>query len=351
MNYFILNNNFHMNDAIRHIRKHSIIDVCFICIPHAIDKSKIIKSGIPTIFFDSPLTKRMGTLNIFSLLRVIYDLRCKLHPNADDKIFFYTEYELLNHAVIKRFKYFGATTILIEENGLASYAINKMASSSSRKNLILSRPKWLLPTIIFSGVKADCVISDREVFPLLKDSYIDKIAYYSNIKVNRKIPVFLVRSDEESVAKKNLEFSGSALFLSQDLYNFYMTKNEYFEYLEKVIYHLKKELGYNEIIFKLHPREVGNEIEREVKERFSELKFINSKDPVEDVIDNLKPSLIVSFASSALIPLSRQGWKVLFTISYTNIECSPILKEIQKSIKQFNDNDIEDKCLLSLFDL
>ena len=71
MYFFLINNNFHFDDAMWHIESKKIpVDLLhFICVPHTLDMNRIKESGYNYTVILSPLTKSLGCINIFSLFR------------------------------------------------------------------------------------------------------------------------------------------------------------------------------------------------------------------------------------------------------------------------------------------
>lgn len=334
MFFFLINNNFHFDDALLHIEnEHIPVDlVHFICIPHTLDMNRIKSYGYNYSLIVSPLIELQGFINVFSLFRtrlLVNDLCSRVC--VSDTLFLYTEYELLNQLVIKKFHKLGANVFMIEENGLASYAVNKMASKSQSRLLVLNDIKFLLPAIVWGCTSSRMVESDGNVFPIGDDKALSGIIYYANVTVERNVKQVFI----EKRIKKDIKVGGDALYLNQDLYNFYMSKSDFLSYLDLVIAELLCE--FSTVKFKFHPREVGTNIVTELMERYPDVDFIADNVPIEHYINSLKPKLIVSFNSSALINLRWQGWDVNFTFTkWPGYISSPMLLAIASSIDEMN---------------
>ncbi|MFM5213312.1 polysialyltransferase family glycosyltransferase [Aeromonas hydrophila] len=331
MNYFLINNNFHLQDVIERIQHFSLNDVCLICVPHRLDMSAVDSSRIKYEIFESPLTHRGGCFNIFKILSVKNKVSNGLTPTHSDELYIYTEYELLNHFIVKHFKCAGAKVSLIEENGLATYALNKVATRSNLHSFVLKRPKYFLPALIFSDVSVQCYVSGRELFPILQDNWFDTVIYYSPISCNRGFIPTIESWKNNNVICDAATLAEKVLFLSQDLYNFYMSLDEYFDYLDKV--HDDVLSKYKFIYFKFHPREMGGEAEKKVRSRYPHFLYIDNDTPIEAFINEISPDLTVSFFSSSLINLSRSGWRVCFTLSkWSGIRNNELLCAINDSL-------------------
>ncbi|WP_434341254.1 polysialyltransferase family glycosyltransferase [Motilimonas cestriensis] len=351
MIYFVINNNFHFIDALNHVRSLDRKDVVFICIPHTLDMTVVKESGWSSIVFESPLVKRGGCFNVFHMLKIKRRINNELTFKVNDAVFFYTEFELLNQYILKRASRNNSSCTLVEENGLATYAVNKLATPENLTRYVFERPRHIFFLLFFSLLKAMCVKTKSEILPVMEDLIISDVVYYQNVKVNRDVKVKIVKYNagpkKNSAIKKN---ESESLYLSQDVYNFFMSIPEYLDHLDFVFREILKD--FDVINFKFHPREVGTAIEDEIKKRFPFLHIISDNRPVEMLISDLSPALLVSFSSSALVPLKRQGWKVLFTMPYwKGHENDRLLIALAESMVEISQEPLyEIKTLKNIFD-
>jgi hypothetical protein len=333
MIFFLINNNFHLGDVLARVENFKLKDVTIICVPHSLDLKKVSETGLPFIVFKSPLTEKYGCLQPQKFINSLNQIKKNLKPCRNDDIYIYTEYELLNHCVVREFLKKKATIRLIEENGLATYALNKVAHGCNLRSLILCRPKLFLANVFYCGFLTKCYVSGQEVFPVLPDRVFRESIYYSHVSSRREFNVVVEEWKNNKLIQTPSCKNNCVLFLSQDVYNFYMTVDEYVSYLDNVNDSILSKYG--KIMFKFHPREVGTKIESIVKERYPHYIFIGSSSPVEELVDDLNPGLVVSFFSSSLINLHRIGWNVMFTLSkWDGLKRNQFLMAIKESLDE-----------------
>tara|TARA_R110000850_G_scaffold161802_1_gene286416 strand:- start:11496 stop:12530 length:1035 start_codon:yes stop_codon:yes gene_type:complete len=335
--YFLINNNFHLRDVLERVEHFKLVDVTLICVPHTLELEEVEKLKFDYYIFNSPLTERLGWLRISKFLKSISNVKKSLCLNSLDELYIYTEYELLNHFIVNQFVSVKAKVNLIEENGLASYALNKVACNNNLNYLAVRHPKTFLAQLFYSGIFTKCYVSGREIFPILPDHTYSKVIYYSDVSCQRKFKPIVEKwkllsspnrkNDLMPIDSRRL----AVLFLSQDVYNFYMTVEEYLLYLTTVDNDILS--NYEQVYFKFHPREVGTEIEAKVRGLFPSFTYIESNSPVETLVDTMKPELVVSFFSSALINLYRSGWCIQFTLSkWGGLEHNELLTAVKESL-------------------
>ncbi|MCL1160664.1 alpha-2,8-polysialyltransferase family protein [Shewanella chilikensis] len=332
MNIFIINNKFHLLDIQRQVSSGmDINDIYIICIPHTISEFDLQTFGAMYSIVKSPMTSRFSKYNPFLVFfarrkinRIINEL-----ANISLKVFFYNEIELLNQYVVLQFKKFGAKTILIEENGLATYSLNKIGNKKNK--LLLRKPNWFLPISLWGLNTSKYAESDGVVYPLLMDKNIDCTVYYNNVSCNRDIEV--VYFIKKTFLGVNESGRGSVLYLNQDLYNFFMTKNEYDIYIEQELNLMLS--TYGTVYFKFHPREKDSNFESWFKHKYQGLSYIDSNEPVENIIKDIEPDVVRSFMSSSLLNLAMEGVVVHFSFeNWSGYKRSPMLLAISDSLKE-----------------
>ncbi|MDN3401230.1 polysialyltransferase family glycosyltransferase [Pseudoalteromonas sp. APC 3213] len=335
MKYFLINNNFHLRDVLERVEQFQLVDVTLICVPHTLEVEEVEKYKLKHYIFNSPLTEKLGWLKITKFLKSILNVKRSLCLNSMDELYIYTEYELLNHFIVNQFVNVKAKVNLIEENGLATYALNKVACNNNLNYLMVRHPKFFLAQLFYSGIFTKCYVSGQEVFPILPDNTYSQVIYYSDVSCQRKFKPIVERWKFKR--QNNLmpvDPNGLAvLFLSQDVYNFYMTVEEYLSYLTSVDNDILS--NYEKVFFKFHPREVGTDIEANVRRLFPSFTYVESNSPVEMLVDSINPELVVSFFSSALINLHRSGWHIQYTLSkWKGLEHNELLLAIKESLNE-----------------
>jgi len=335
--YFLINNNFHLRDVLERVEQFKLVGITLICVPHTLELEEVDKLKLKYYVFNSPLTEKLGWLKINKFLKSISNVKKSICLSSMDELYIYTEYELLNHFIVNQFVKVKAKVNLIEENGLATYALNKVACNNNLNFLMVRHPKFFFAQLFYSGIYTKCYVSGREVFPILPDNTYSQVIYYSDVSCQRQFkPIVerwkLLSSTNRQTNLMSIDSRGLAvLFLSQDVYNFYMTIDEYLSYLTSVNNDILS--NYEQVYFKFHPREIGTDIEVKVRSLFPSFTYIESSSPVEMLVDSIKPDLVVSFFSSALINLHRSGWRIQFTLSKWNgLQHNELLTAVKDSL-------------------
>ncbi|MBT1443004.1 hypothetical protein KJI95_00485 [Shewanella sp. JM162201] len=336
MNYFVINNNFHFMDVVKRAEHFSLTDVFLICIPHRLDLDEIKNSGFLYRVFESPSTSKLGWLNFIKMFKNRNYIDKFIQASEEDFLYIYTEYDLVNHYFVNKFKSQGAKVNLIEENGLATYALNKVATSDNVQPLIFKNPRFIFSSAIYSNLFVKAYSSGFETFPVMSDSVFDSVIYYAGVTCNRDFQPCIEHWNGIKSHKKVSEY-GNVLFLSQDIYKFFMDKPEYLKLLSLIYEEVLSR--FENVYFKFHPREIGTDIYDFVLLNFPKFIIVESSKPIETIINDLHPDLVVSFFSSSLINLAKDGWPVLFTISkWEGVETNEFLNAISHSLFELGFN-------------
>lgn len=348
MIYFLVNNEQHYIDAKKHIEEACIKDVCFIIIKHRLSPEVVSNDGFSTWVINSPLTKRFGCFNIKSLIRTRNYIISGLQDiSNEDTLFFYTEYELLNHYVCKSFYKLGCNTVLIEENGLGTYYLNKVDSSMFSKLSIPDFFRTVLPKFVFNCIDSVSFSFNGAIFHRLKDKYITSFIQYANISHTRNIKTSVVKCPKIYGTIEKAEKTDSLLFLSGDLYNFYMSVDEYIDFMESLFAKLNHQ--YKNIYFKFHPNEREPALRRRLISVLGNINVVEDPRPVELIVKTLPVNVIGSFMSSALVPLQRAGYKTEFYAHHWHsFSDFHILTLMYQALTELDDDAFQDKPRVSL---
>ena len=133
MIYFLVNNNFHLYDVKLHIsnfKKQQ--DFSLIQIPHTLNPQKEDANFKKIFTYQTPFQGKKK-INFLYIHRLHNKIKSDLQNISEkDFLFFYTEYECLNHYIVKLFKEKGAKTFLIDQ-GIATYILLNCNSTSVYK--------------------------------------------------------------------------------------------------------------------------------------------------------------------------------------------------------------------------
>lgn len=355
MNYFLVNNDFHVIDALEHINRDDLTNVHFIIVNHRVNAesiSRLVALGITYSIFPTPFQGRLNAFNLLLMLRIkigIDKIVKKLSP--EDRLIFYTEYELINHYVCKAFNQTNCQTVLVEEAGIATYALNKIVPSKGRFCLSLKHSLSLCTgRLVFRLFKSKMFMINKARFLRIEDKYISCMVYYRCVTHKRNIKTLYISapskhmSDLRSNKTKN---KNGLLFLNSDVYDFYMSKEEYFRYM-KVLF-IKLHDKYEKIFFKFHPKENDLNFRKELLSLIGHVEVIDSKAPAERVVDDLNVAVVGSFLSSSLLRLRERGYNIEFYAHYWSGFCdNELFKLMYDSLDEIECSSEEENKTLSV---
>lgn len=328
MRYVIVNNDYHVSLLEEHgsgIVQESMV----IAIPHRLSAATLARLPQHRVV-PSPLTVRFGCLKPLQLWRARSAMLQHLQTvGPGDVLILFTEYELLNQAFAREFRKRGGQVFLLEENGLASYACNKLAPHA--KALWQTQPRWLLAQLLWGCSGARAVESDGQFYPIGKDEWLDGLVYLGPVTSARALPVYQLPVPEPDCSPS--ADASVALYLNQDIYTFFMSEDEYFAYLQQTIEELCQR--FERVLFKFHPRELGRPIEGRIRAILGRAEVLLDASPVEELARKLPPMVVVSFMSSALVTLSRRGYAVEFRFRHwQHYRRSPMLSAIAEALDE-----------------
>lgn len=323
MIYFVVNNNYHFIDFLKHVESIKKIDsIGLIQIPHTLEVLKENQKDYDVYLFENfNLYKSIKNKNWEEAKNKIENV---IKPKKNDIIIIYTEFEIMNLYLLEYFKNKGAKALLLEE-GIATY-LESCYNNNERvsiKRIIL----FYLLKIKFE-FRNIVINKSKTLSPFfIKDELLDGLITYFNIKTHRKIKQYFVKKD--CLILENLNDS-KILFLNEDTYNFYENFECYIKNLEFILDWLHN--NFDEIIFKFHPREYKNleklqEIIKVIK-KYPKVNIFDGIEPIEIVIDKVKSKFVVSYMSVALINLRYNGLEPIYLY--------PLFKEFEKETDFIN---------------
>ena len=301
MIYYVINNDFHIENIRSHIQIFGIKEYTIIRIPHSLQNvATNFAKNIITI--ETPFRERNKFWNPFNFYKAKRNIN-KISFTKNDKVIFLTEYDPLNQYIVFLAKNQGATIHLLEE-GISFYAIYLHDNKSTKSIKYLLKLFYLRYVIGFYFFKY--IEIGSQIFPQMKDEYIDKILVYFDVESSRNIKVEIIQNN---IPLYNSLDKNSVVFLSQPLYDSYISIDCY---LDAVTTQLRcLENIYLKVYFKFHPRDTLL-FKENIRNILSENIIFIENQTLEDFFLEYKPSVAFSFFSDALFKLKQKGVKVRF---------------------------------------
>lgn len=306
MIYYVINNDFHIENVQNHIQVTGIKDCTIIRIPYSLKNDcKNLSKNIITI--ETPFRERKKFWNpkYFYAAKARID---KIPFKEEDLIIFLTEYDPLNQYIVYKSKEKGATIYLLEE-GISFYAIYLHDNKLTKNIKYLIKLFYLRYIIGFHFFRY--VDVGGKVFSQMQDQYIDSLLLYFDIPSSRRITIKILA---DSIKKYSDLDRDSVVFLSQPLYDSYFSIDCYLDAVTSELRCLEKK--YLKVYFKFHPRDTLL-FKESIQKIFSENIIFIDNQTLEDFFLEHKPSTAFSFFSDALFKLKQKGVKVRFL--YKNI--------------------------------
>ncbi|MDH4944068.1 polysialyltransferase family glycosyltransferase [Sulfurimonas sp. C5] len=301
MIYFLVNNNYHLLDVYEHCKNLRKFEKSLIQIPHTLECISKDENFNNIFIFKTPFSKMKNYFNIINVKKIERKVKSKLTINANDILFVYTEYEILNQYIITLFKKNGAKVYVIEDGGFPTYltySIEDTEPLSLKEKIKLFYFNYFLGYRFVNFLKYNNLI-----FPQINENYLDGVLLYLDINIVRNIKKFLLSKN-----KKQLDLDKSkALFLNEKIYEYYCSKSEYSDILKICI---EKMIDKFEIVyFKFHPKETEeNKLwQLKILNQYSNVEIIQDNSPVENLLVIYKTKYVFSFLSAALLNLNAQG--------------------------------------------
>lgn len=302
MIYYIVNNDFHVDNIKGHIYQNKIKNCTIIRVPYAL-KNDCKQFATETITIKTPFRNRFRFWNPFMFYKAKSSVN-KIYFSSKDQVVFLTEFDPINQYIIYKAKQKGAQITLLEE-GISFYYLYIFKNKNS--NDVKSKLKlfYLRYMIGFNFIRYVSV--DQLRWLQMKDIYIDRMLLYFNVPVERNIPIEIIENNNVGYSDLNEQ---KAIFLNQPLYESYLDLNRYLELLANKLQIIS--MNHDKIYFKFHPRDLRS-IKQIIKQKITHnnITFIDDIS-LEDFVVLEKPKHAYSFFSDALLKLYQQNIKVYF---------------------------------------
>lgn len=322
MIYFLVNNNYHLINVFENCNNLKDYKKSLIQVPHTLDKINNNKFFVNIFTYDTPFNKTKNFLNLYRIKKIEKQIKDNLKIKPNDILFVSTEYEILNQYIISLFKMNNAKVYILDE-GLATYLTYSMKSD---KQLPLKvRAKLFYTKYILNYNFVEYLYINNLVYPLINERYIDGVFLYLDVNIVRNINKYIIKKD----IKKKILNSKNAIFLNQDMYYHYYSKEEHEVILEDIL--LKMSNSFQKIYFKFHPREteVDKNWQLKILSKFKKIYVIDENLPIETIVEKYDAKYIFSFLSAALLNLNAVGIIPVYIYHlYQNISKNSIFEEI-----------------------
>lgn len=339
MIYILINNQYHVYDYNQWIDEFKSQKISLIQIPHSLNT--VTKDNkFEKIYTYSRFLRNIFSLFHFSRISKIHKkITNEILPNENDVLLVYTEYEILNQYIINLF-YKANAKIWLLEDGLATMTLcNSHFSGSNYKSKIY---QFVLRYLYkYKYLK---IYDLPDPTPLMDDMVFSGVCVKLGKSIKRQIPLFHILN--KNILELTELKSDKAIFINNDMYNFFCTFEDYIEIIEKTLIALSP--NFSEFYFKFHPRESQyfiDLIKQKIK-NIPNIKFLETEGIIEDQVDFIKPKYAFSFVSAALINLFHKGITPVFLYETDHrISNDKFVKEIKYFLQSVNYkpiNKIED---------
>jgi hypothetical protein len=306
MIYFLVNNNFHLIDAEKQLEELDDYPCGLIKIPHQLTLTPSEKFKLQ-FEFPKLISRLKDHFKFFHILSILKSIRIQLNNiQKDDVLIIYTEYEYLNHFVVKLFKQKNAKIILIEEGipTYISFSSTPKPVEGIKKRLLIYYLKFILGIPKTTIVNINGLASTR-----MSDNQFDKVLLYSDLAIKRNIPVGLLQTKEFTFHNLNEK---TVIYLNENIYDLHISMEKYLEILDNILLNLSKQ--FQKIYFKFHPREkeFGRNEAKKIIYNYPTVSIITDNAPVELMIQDIGAKTIVSFGAQTLLYLSNSNCRCIY---------------------------------------
>jgi O-antigen/teichoic acid export membrane protein len=342
MIYFLVNNDYQLLDANRHAVTLNAEGekVSLILVPHTQQCTLPADRYSNILRFDSPAKGRRWPAAWLLYFRAYRKVQSELRPGSEDTLIFYSEYELLNQFIVKRFRKARGKVVMIEDGGVGTYLpFSNVASMELtwRERIRLWSVRSLpgLSRTRFNKING-------VVFPWLPDEEIDLLCVYREFKPQRNIRTLTIRNNVNTF--QVTPRPGRVLFLNECIYDHYQNDATYLRGLNAILAGLTA--GYAEVLFKFHPRDSRSwraRIQEQVLSQYPSVQVIKDDRPVELLLENYAPETLASYFSTPLLNLSGTGIEPLFLYHLLDdLKDQPFFAQLTALLHQWDYQFVED---------
>jgi hypothetical protein len=349
MNYFSVQNNYHIQVAKLFIDKYKIPwnDICFIInnSPHFYNLNKLKKK---IILKGHPLSSGGGYKNIklyFKSLNHYFNIKKIINFNKNDKLYILSEYEINNSILARENKKKGGCNFLIAES-IGFYFNHHKYYQKNQKNFFYLRVLNLIFSIL------NLPITSRKgqeglMYLSIKNHLINKIYSRFDIKIIRNLPIENYICVSKNIMANN-KTKNIMIFTSN--FECFGFQKEEIELVKAAINLCSKK--FNKVLVKIHPQDyiLKNNIYRVYKKiNLKNVEVVDNRLTPLEAIKKYKCEYCCGSISTSLFDALDYGCKTFFLFHLLKqIEELKVSKLIlnqlgYKFISNLNDIDISFK--------
>lgn len=335
MIYFLVNNDYQLFDARRHVEalRRRGLEAALIEVPHALRESNRERGFTSVVTFESPWRSHGWPGAWPRYVAAAHEVQRGLQPQREDTLFMYTEYELINHFVALRFKRRNALVFLLEDGGIGTYLPFSLPGDEplSVKELVVAALTRTLPGLGRTRFhKVNGV-----VFPWLEDECVDGVCLYRPLHIVRALPVHVLIGARANPVDR---CRSRVVFLNERMYDNYQTADQYLDGLQRILTSLSR--GFDEVIFKFHPREERawtDRIRAMLGSQHPAIRIVDDRRAIETMVTEVRPEVIASYFSTPLLNLEGTGIEPMFLYQLLpELASQKLFKQLTALLNQWN---------------
>lgn len=309
MIYFLINNNYHLDLDLKLAKQLSGYQLGLIQVPYSLNV--IDNSDVFSKIFYFPERMYLSLRHPFQIIRIKKNVDKIIIPSRDDILLVHAERDLVNQHIIQSFFNVKAKIYLLED-GTASICQYNM---TPQKAPLKSRIKNLILQKVYNYKYTKIGIYGAEIIHTMHDSIFNGVIVNFGNTIKREIPLFKLISIKDSL---EIIFENGAIFFNQPMYLFYLSEEEYIEYLNKI---LKLSRQFTPFYFKFHPSDTDNvktSITGLINKNYTNVVIVPENDIAENLVDKYLVRYAITFTSTAALNLINKGIIPIFLISLIN---------------------------------
>ena len=307
MIYFLVNNTYHLELDLRLAEELTDKGLGLIQVPLALGPIvkhsmfnrvlcfENVKFASLTKFLRSPCAK----------VKIERKLDLLLQIEQSDILLVHSEIPSMNQLLIQKFYDKGAKVFLLEDGPATivdnNWPIFETPLSNKIRTFFLRRIQGLRYSSILK-------IGDQNL-PRMEDFIFEGIIVNYGDEINRDINLYTLRQKKEIF---EIVFEKGALFLSQPLYKWYLSEDDYVNYIDEILHVSER---FEPFYFKFHPSDsikVKEAIENILVRKYSKIILIKEQETAEKLIMTYRVRYAISVNSTVLVNLVNKNITPIF---------------------------------------
>ncbi len=308
MIYFLINNNYHLDLDLKLADQLYDRDLGLIQVPYSLDviEKNELFNKIICIDKKVDISIKKSIQNSLRFIKIKRFINKEISIKKNDILLIHTEIGLINLYFIQLFYRNGARIFLLED-GTATICDNNLpVNKSGYKEKI----RTFILKYIYNIKHTQILNLGNQKLPRVNDYVFSGVIINYGNQINRNIPLYKLRIEK---IEPNIEYDKGIMFFSQSLYMWFLSEEEYIEYIDKVL--LNIHARFSPFYFKYHPSEkesVKNKLNSIIKNRYPNIKIIEENIIAEKIIENYPIKFVITINSTAALNLIKFGITPIF---------------------------------------